>query len=146
MSMNLCVRVSSNVLLLPRRAATRSCTPSFSCSCKALSPSSDFAKANVSLPVVGLIFMGGFTPSPSSSSANLGFDIRSAFSTLALRSKLSLRERVSMRCCSSRFRSRSKIGSINIRSVRSISLSSFFGNPLTMIEKSLYVRSTSLIQ
>jgi hypothetical protein len=144
--MNLCVRVSSNVLLLPRRAATRSCTFSFSCSSSALNPSSDLAKAKVSLPVVGLTFMGGFTPNCSNSSANLGFDMRSAFSTLALVNKASLRERVSIRCCSNRFRSRSKIGSINIRSVRSISLSSFFGNPLTMMEKSLYVRSTSLIQ
>ena len=127
MSMNRCVRVSSRVLLFPSLAAIKDCTSRFSWSANALKSSSDLANAKVSLPVVRLIFLGGSTPRPSSSLANLGLLIRSFLSTPETSSNSSLRSRVSMRCCSSKPRSKSKVGSINIRRVKSISFTSSRG-------------------
>ena len=150
MDINLSVRVSSKVLLVPKRAETNDCTLSSSCSSNALNASSDLAKANVSLPVVGLIFLGGSTPRLIRSSANLLLDIKSFLSVMfASRSSLSLRSRTSSRCCSNKNKSRSSVGSINIRNVRSISCNSCCGNwfptiPLNINLKISYVRSTSL--
>ena len=133
--------------MFPRRAATRDCTRSSSCSCNALKSSSLLAKAYVSLPVVRLIFIGGSTFRSRSMSANLRFDIKSFLSvTPASRSSLSLRSCVSSKCCSNNPRSRSSIGSINIRSVTSISFNSVRGKLAPMILNSLYVSSTSCMQ
>ena len=82
MSINLCVRVSSNVDFVPRRAATKACTLSSVWSANALKSSSLFANANVSLPVVRLVFIGGLTPNPFNNSANLGLDMRSFLSSI----------------------------------------------------------------
>ena len=61
---------SSIVDFVPRRTAHRSCMKGSAWFCKAIKPSSVFAKANVGLPVVGLSFIGTTTLSSSSSSAN----------------------------------------------------------------------------
>ena len=145
--MNRCVRVSSKVLLLPKRAATRACTLSSSCSSSSLNSSSFLAKAKVSFSVARLIFMGGTTPRPVSSSANLRLDISSFLSVIpASISSLSLRSLTSSRCDSSSPISRSSVGSVNIRSVASIRRSSCLGNLRAMMANSLCVNSTSLIQ
>ena len=147
MSMNRCVRVSSKVLLVPKRAATNDCTWSLSCSNNSLNASSFFAKAKVSLPVAGLIFIGGTTPNPLSNSANLGLDISSFLSvTPASINSLSLRSLTSSRCDSSRPRSKSSMGSVNIRRVASIRRNSCFGKPRTIRANNLCVRSTSFMQ
>ena len=133
------------MLLVPSRAATKDCTLSFSCSANALNPSSDFANANVSFPVVGLIFIGGVTPRPSSSAANLGLDINSSFATPASSNNVSLRKRVSVRCSCSPARSRRSVGSIYILNVRSISSNSCWGKLGSISLNISYVRSTSFI-
>ncbi len=146
MSINRCVRVSSSVDFVPNRAATSACTRSSSCSCNALNASSDLANANVSLPVVRLIFFGGVTPNPSSTTANLGLDISSSFSMFASASSLSLRSLISARCNSRRPASKSTIGSTNMRNVRSISFNSLRGKSFIMRMNSSCVMSTSVTQ
>ena len=131
--MNLCVRVSSSVDFTPSRVATSACTRGSSCSSKAINSSSLLAKANVSLPVVGLIFTGGVTPAMFSIKANFGLDIRSLRSLPNLSSKSAFCCTTVVRCCSRCARSSSRIGSVNIRRVRSISFSSSVGNPLVVI-------------
>ena len=132
--------------MVPKRADTKALTLSSSWSSKALNSSSDLAKANVSLPVAGLIFIGGFTLNDLSTSANLGLLIKSSLSTPAFSSSSSLWSRVSVICCSSIPVSKSSTGSTNIRNVKSISLNSFFGNPRPINVNNLYVKSTSLTQ
>ena len=144
--MNLSVRASSKVLLVPKRVDTSDCTRGSAWSSKALNPSSDLAKAKVCLPVVRLVFMGGMTPTPLSSSANLGLLISSFFVTPEAVMRSSLACLVISRCFSSIGRSRSSIGSVNIRRVRSIIRSSCFGKSLPIMENNLYVSSTSLTQ
>ena len=135
--MNRCVRVSSSVDLVPRRAATSACTRSSSCSASALKSSSDFANAHVSFPVAGLVFVGGLTPNFLSTSANFGLLISSSLVIPASINNVSFLSFTSSRCCSSKPRSSSSLGWINIRRVRSISLSSFFGKSLPIIRNNL---------
>ena len=79
MSINLSVRVSSNVLFNPTRAATNACTLGSSWFSNALNPSSDLAKAKVSFPVRKLVLVGTLTPNLSNAKANFGLDISSSF-------------------------------------------------------------------
>ena len=147
MSMNRCVRVSSSVDLVPSRAATSDCTLSSSCSSSALNASSFLAKAYVSLPVVGLILVGGVTPSMLSMSANFGFDMRSPLSSMpASTSSCSLRSRTATRCASSWSLSNSSVGLVNMRSVKSINFSSLIGNLALIFVNRSNVRFTSLMQ
>ena len=144
--MKRCVLVSSRVDFVPSLAATKDCTRSSSCSCKALNASSDLANAKVSLPVVRLIFIGGSTPKPFSTLANLGLDIRSSLLTCASSSRLSLRSLISARCNSRRPSFKSSIGSTNMRNVRSISFISLRGNAGIIRMNNSCVMSTSRTQ
>ena len=146
MSMNRCVRVSSSVLLVPRRAATNACTLTSGWSANALNSSSVLANAHACLPVFSLIFMGGSTPNDLSSSPNLSLDMSSALSTPLLSSNSSLRALVSTKCCSSISRSNSSRGSMNMRRVRSMIFNSCLGNLRAILLNSAYVNSTSLMQ
>ena len=137
MLMNRWVRVSSKVLFNPRRAATTACTLKSSCSNSFLKPSSDFANAKVSLPVLKLVFIGAITPKVANKSANLGLLIRLFRSVSASSSSLSFMSLISSKWLSSNPRSKSNIGSINIRKVKSMIFNSFLGKPLPMIPNSL---------
>ena len=128
MSKNLLVRVSSSVLFSPIRAATNACTLGSSCSCRALKSSSDLAKAKASFPVRKLVFIGGITLRVSSALANFGFDISSAFSMPHSIRSFSFWSWSVSRWSSSLPMSNVNTGSMNIRIVKSITLSSGFGN------------------
>ena len=140
------VLVSSRVDLVPSLAATRACTSGFSCSASALNSSSFLAKASVSLPVVGLIFVGGVTPRLVSVSANWGLLISVALSTVTLDISSSFFFLTFVRCSSSTGLSSTSTGSEYILIVRSISRISMCGNPSVKHFDKLYVRSTSLMQ
>ena len=144
--MNRSVRVSSNVDFTPSRAATMACTMMFSCSSSALNSSSFLANAKVSLPVVRLIFMGGSTPRLRSVSASCGLDIRLSLEISALPSRSAFFRFTSARCVSSASLSKVRTGSVNIRMVRSMRLSSSLGNPSSSFIASLFVISVSLMQ
>ena len=146
MSINRCALVSSKVLLLPSLAATSVCTLSSSCVSSSFNPSSVFAKANASLPVLTLILVGGTTPNPLSSSANLSLLIKSFLVTPAFMRSVSLRIFTFSKCSSSSPRSNSKTASINIRRVASMTRSSLVGKCLTSFLNILWVSSTSLMQ
>ena len=122
--MNRSVLVSSKVLFAPSRAATSACTSSFGCSARALKPSSLLANANATLPVVGLILVGGRTPKAASFSANFWLLINVSRSDIAFSISASLRCLTSPKCCSSRGKFNCNTGSVNIFKVRSINLSS----------------------
>ena len=146
MLINRSVRVSSNVDLVPRRAATNACTRSSGCSSSSLNSASDLANAHVSFPLAGLSLVGGVTPIDSSSSANLGLLIRISLCALAASSSCVLRSLTSLKCCSSNNMSSSNTGSENMRVVMSIILSSLgdtFGRNSC---SNLYVSSTSFLQ
>ena len=126
-SIKRCVRVSSNVVLFPSLAATKACTRGSECSASFLNSSSVLANAHASLPVRALIFLGGATPSLCSKTANLSFDIKSSISDAAASNNFSLRSLTSSKCCSNNGKSNSRMGSTNILSVVSITLSSASG-------------------
>ena len=140
------MRVSSKVLLLAKRASNNFCTSGSKCSPRDTNPLSDLENANVFLPVVGLIFVGGSTSRLSSSLANLGLLIRSSLSTPAASSRDALYSRISVRCFFNSSVSKPSTGSMNIRNVRSISFSSFLGKFLPRTLNRSYVRFTSFIQ
>ena len=145
MSMKRCVRVSSSVVLLPSRADTRICTRGSGCFANSLNASSVLANAQASLPVFGLTLRGSMeadlntgspvslTRSPSNSSANLSLDISVSLSAAAASSKRSFRALTSSKCCSSSGKSNSNDGSMNIRSVASITFSSCLGKSAPII-------------
>ena len=140
------VRVSSSVDFTPSLAATMCCTNTFSCSSSALNPSSDLAKAYVSLPVVRLILVGGVTPRDSSTVASLGLLIRSSFSMSIFDINASFLAFTESKCPSRMLSSKSSTGSENIRMVRSISLSSVLLYPRDSILNSSSVRWQSFLQ
>ena len=127
--MKRCVRVSSNVDLLPRRAATKACTLSSGCSCKAWNSISVLAKAYVSLFVVLLILRGGVTSNFSSCAANNALLISSLRSSLTSSSNSCLRNLTSFKWLTSAGASSTNLGSVYIRRVTSITLSSLAGKP-----------------
>ena len=127
--MNLSVRVSSKVLFTPSLAATAVCMITSSWSCNARKFLSVLENASVSLPVAGLIFIGGSTPRLRSQSANLLLDMRVSVSRPEASNNLSLKFLILVRCSTNISVSTSSTGSANIRIVRSISLSSCCGNP-----------------
>ena len=134
---NLWVRDSSNEPLTPNLDDTSSRTLGSSCSSNAWNCSSVLAKANVSLPVVRLIFIGGVTPTALSNSANWGLLINSFLVTPEDVIKSSFSCLVSLRCCFSRGKSNSSTGSTNMRRVQSIKRSSCLGKSLPMMLNSL---------
>ena len=130
-------RVIAIVDLNPIRAAKRACTVAFGWSSRMVNSSSVFAKAYVSLPVVGLIFRGGSTPFSLSSLANCSLLIScfcrvssdltpSSFISFNIRLRRS--RAMSYKAFSNNFLSSLSAGSVNIRTVRSMSFNSFLGN------------------
>ena len=81
--------------------------------------------------------MGGSTPSFRNCSANLGLLIKSFLVTPEAVIKSVLICLVASKCLSSIDMSRSIMGSVNIRNVRSIIRSSCLGKPLPIIENNL---------
>ena len=137
---------SSIVDFVPRRTAHRSCMKGSAWFCRAINPSSVFAKANVCLPVVGLSFIGTTTLSSSSSAANCLL-LANFLRTLSSSSHCSLafnpESKFSFSCLTSfslsisRASSTSSSGCVNILMVKSISLSSPGGKVFTSILNSL---------
>jgi len=104
------------------------------------------ARASVSLPVVLLIFFGAGIPSVLSMAANFGFDARSFSSTSSFCSKASRVSLSSSIALSSIRPSSTNVGSVYIRSVMSISLSSFVGYPTRRAENMCSHKNTSCLQ
>ena len=152
---NASVRVIPIVDLNPILAAKRACTIGLGWSSSIVNSSSVLANAHVSLPVVGLILRGGSIPFSFNNLANCSLLIScfckvSSVLTLSSFIRLSIRllrsSPISCRATSSNFLSSLSIGSVNIRTVRSISFSSFFGNCGIILVSNVYVSSTSLMQ
>ena len=135
MSINLCVLVSSKVVLLPSLADTRACTRGSVCSSKALNSSSVLANAHASLPVLALILVGGTMPKAFSNSANRSLLIRSSMSACAESSSLALRFLTFSKCSSNIVLSKTNDGCINIFRVVSITFNSFVGKVFASILK-----------
>ena len=147
MSMNRCVRVSSNVDLTPTRAAASACTSSTGCFSRALNPSSLLENAHVFLPVLALIFVGGSTPNNARYCANWGLLISVDFSAETFFSRSSFLVLVTRRWSMSVMVLSASLGSVYMRRVRSISLSSFGSYPHAMRHwNRSRVSSTSFLQ
>ena len=126
-STNRMALVSAMVVFTPRRAATSACTSESSCSSKSVKSLSLLANAHVSLPVVLLILVGGITPRSSSFAANLSLDMIVSRSVVARANNSSLR--VTSASYSARILavSPTSIGSVNMRTVMSMSFISSGG-------------------
>ena len=140
----LLVRVSSMVDFTPSRAATATCTRSSGCSSKSVNSLSVLPNAHVSLPVRALTFLGGSMPRFSRYLANIWLLIRvlstvssdTPFNPMSSSSERFL-ARTSSRCFSSRGLSSSITGSVYMRSVWSIAISSDTGKPFASFLNSM---------
>ena len=127
--MNRSVRVSSMVDFTPSLAATTACTLGSWCSSSALNASSVLEKANVSLPVVGLIFIGGSTLNSLSVAASLWLDMSWSLSTIVTASNNDFFPFcMPIKWLRSKSAFKYSVGSENMRIVRSIRRNSDFGN------------------
>ena len=153
--MNLSILLSSIVLLVPNLTRQSSCMYMSSCSHSSKKPVSPLANANVGFPVAGLSFIGTTTPSSSKITANCWL-LANFFLTHSSSSQPSFSMRPlsmaffssltsSRRSCNSAS-STSKTGSVYMRRVKSMSLTSLSLKFGANTPKSLYVSSTSFLQ
>ena len=131
------VRVSSMVDFTPKRADTAACTRMSGCSSKSVNPLSVFPNAQVSLPVRALTLVGGSMPRLARYFAKIWLLISALVTASSLTSfkpmsRINVRFRAltSSRCFSKSSLSNSMTGSVYIRMVWSIIMSSDTGKPL----------------
>ena len=131
------VLVSPMVDLFSRRVVTKVAINGSSLSANAWNSSSVLANAHASFLVFSLIFVGGSTPCALSSSANLSLLINCFFKSvsfltpsvcISLTNEPRLSARICIKSSTNSFSSNSKIGSANIRMVKSMTRSSLLGN------------------
>ena len=140
------VLVSPMVDLLAKRVATNVAIKGSSLSIRSVNSSSVLANAHASLPVLSLTLVGGSTPRDLSNSANLSLLIScflrsSSFLTPSKCISVTNEPRLSARICikssTNSLSSSSRVGSANIRIVKSTTRSSPLGKLGSILLKML---------